>query len=170
MNFSIIVPTYNEESDIDILLTSLNEQSYPAYEIIFVDGKSSDETIKKLELFKGQNNNIKIYSDKRFDRNRARNFGIKISGGDIIILLNADVRLSRNFLYHLKQYYEYNKKSYSVMINSRPIIYENNRISNYFLYNHIKIILMIYIKKLTGLKALVAKKLMLISPLLNQLI
>ena len=91
MNFSIIVPTYNEESDIDILLTSLNEQSYPAYEIIFVDGKSSDETIKKLELFKGQNNNIKIYSDKRFDRNRARNFGIKISGGDIIILLNADV-------------------------------------------------------------------------------
>lgn len=138
MKFSIIIPTYNEENDIDILLTSLTEQSYSAYEIIFIDGKSNDDTVKKLELFKGQNNNIKIYSDKRFDRNRARNFGIKISRGDIIILLNADVRLSRNFLYHLKQYYEFNIKADAVLINSRPILDENNRIANYFLYNHIK--------------------------------
>lgn len=136
MKFSIIIPTYNEERDIDMLLNSFLNQTLSAYEIIFVDGDSNDNTLYKLNIFKKKFGNAKIYSDKRFDRNRARNFGIRESKGDIILLLNADVRLSSNFLYHLKQYYEFNTNADAVLINSRPILDENSRIAKYFLHRH----------------------------------
>jgi glycosyltransferase involved in cell wall biosynthesis len=138
MRFSIIIPTYNEEKDIDVLLNSILQQSLESYEVIFVDGSSKDNTLNKLEIFKKKCRNVKIYSDERFDRNRARNFGIKVSKGDIILLLNADVRLSKNFLYHLKQYYLFNKNADAVLINSKPIMDENSRIAKYFLHRHIR--------------------------------
>ena len=48
MKFSIIIPTYNEERDIDMLLNSFLNQTLSAYEIIFVDGDSNDNTLYKL--------------------------------------------------------------------------------------------------------------------------
>lgn len=137
MKISIIIPTYNEEKDINVMIDSILSQTILAYEIIFVDGDSKDNTLDELKKFKKKFSKVKIYSDKRFDRNRARNFGIKKSKGDIILLLNADVRLPKNFLYHLEQYYEFNKNAEAVLINSKPILDENNRIARYFLHRHI---------------------------------
>ena len=67
--------TYNEEKDIDVLLNSILQQSFKAYEIIFIDGDSKDNTLNKLEIFK-KIGKVNLFRS-RFDRNRGRNFGLE---------------------------------------------------------------------------------------------
>ena len=44
MIFSIIIPTYNEEEYLPVLLDSIKEQDFNDYEIIVADANSSDRT------------------------------------------------------------------------------------------------------------------------------
>ena len=46
---SIIVPTYNEESNIVECLKSLKALNYPKYEVILTDGGSTDRTVEVAE-------------------------------------------------------------------------------------------------------------------------
>ncbi|NPE09442.1 MAG: glycosyltransferase [Asgard group archaeon] len=48
---SIIVPTYNEESNIALCLQSLKELNYSRYEIIVSDGGSTDRTVEMAKSF-----------------------------------------------------------------------------------------------------------------------
>ena len=59
-NFSIIIPVYNEEKNIGVLLDELGDilGSNYEYEIIVVDDKSTDGTV--AEVIKKMNSNKKI--------------------------------------------------------------------------------------------------------------
>ena len=48
MKISIIIPTYNEEEDIEKCLQSLSEQTYKDIEMVVVDDGSNDDTIQKF--------------------------------------------------------------------------------------------------------------------------
>lgn len=134
---SIIIPTYNEEKDISSLLKCLEDQRLKNFEVIFIDGCSSDKTIEVLKEFKIQSKlEIKIYSDIRFDRNRARNFGIRKSKNEILVILNADVFLTNNFTFFISEFYSNNPKKKNLMINSEPLITGNYIIPKYYLETH----------------------------------
>ncbi|MHA1210938.1 MAG: glycosyltransferase, partial [Candidatus Heimdallarchaeota archaeon] len=62
---SIVVPTYNEESNIERCLTSLRSLNYSNYEIILSDGGSTDKTIEIAEKFVDQ---IVVFSFKSSQR------------------------------------------------------------------------------------------------------
>ena len=49
--FSIIIPTYNSEATLKILLESIHNQSYTDYEVIVVDGDSTDATLEIIQKF-----------------------------------------------------------------------------------------------------------------------
>ena len=49
---SIIIPCFNEENWIEYCLKSLSNQSYKNTEIILVDDKSTDNSVKKASEFK----------------------------------------------------------------------------------------------------------------------
>ena len=49
---SIIIPTLNEEDSLNVLLNELSKFNENIYEIIVVDGKSTDETIKIARKYK----------------------------------------------------------------------------------------------------------------------
>ena len=44
MILSIIIPTYNEEEYLPVLLESIKEQSFDDYEVIVADANSTDKT------------------------------------------------------------------------------------------------------------------------------
>ena len=46
MIFSIIIPTYNEEEYLPVLLDSIKEQDFDDYEIIVADANSTDKTVE----------------------------------------------------------------------------------------------------------------------------
>ena len=111
--FSIIVPTYNEENDIRETLESLVALDWPNKEIIIVDD-SNDSTPLIVSGFATAGLKM-IKPDKRKGRCEARNIGIRASVGDVLVILNADVRLPANFLYSVAPLYESGFESVAVM-------------------------------------------------------
>lgn len=85
---SIIIPTFNEESTIGCLLSSINRQTYPKKEVIIVDDQSSDQTV-----FVARNLGAKVYARKHAERSIQRNFGVSKSSGETLIFLDADMEL-----------------------------------------------------------------------------
>ncbi len=92
---SVVIPTYNEEKFILGALRSLERQTLPreAYEIIIVDGHSSDRTV---DLAKGYVD--KIILQKSDGVAGARNDGVAIARGEIIATTDADCVIPRNWL------------------------------------------------------------------------
>ena len=50
--FSIIIPTLNEEKYLPHLLADLAKQTFQDFEVIVIDGQSTDQTVPKTKLFK----------------------------------------------------------------------------------------------------------------------
>src|SRR3989338_2541440 len=88
---SIIIPTLNEEKYLPKLLKSIKKQNFKDYEAIVADNNSKDKTrhIAKAygcRLVKGGLPAV------------ARNNGAKIAKGGLLLFLDADVVLPKNFL------------------------------------------------------------------------
>ena len=88
MKISIITVCYNSSKTIGDTIKSVNNQTYPNIEHIFVDGLSSDDTINII------NSNAKrnpiVISDSDNGLYDAMNKGILLATGDIIGILNSD--------------------------------------------------------------------------------
>lgn len=89
---SCIVTTKNEEKVIGALLESVKGQSYKDTEIILVDNNSEDETKKIAEKF-----GAKVFN-KGPERSVQRNFGVDKSRGKFVLILDADMVLTKNLL------------------------------------------------------------------------
>jgi|GEM_PF-210601 len=98
IQFSIIIPCYNQAHYLKECLSSIVAQTLTNWEAIIVDDASSEGDINSI---------ICNFSDERFriirhQKNRglaaARNTGISEGSGDIIVLLDADDRLSPSYL------------------------------------------------------------------------
>lgn len=103
-NVSIVMPTYNEESNISMALGSLSEQTvvkkFPEkFETIIVDSNSEDATVDIANNF-----GAKVYEIEEKGILTARSFGIEKAKGDIIVSTNADTYYPKewlgNVLYH----------------------------------------------------------------------
>jgi len=92
---SVIIPVYNSEKTILLALDSILKQSFKDYEIIIVDGLSTDDTLKKVEEL--QENRIKIFSEKDKGVYDAMNKGIQLSHGEWIYFIGSD-----DYLYNEK--------------------------------------------------------------------
>lgn len=95
--FSIIIPTLNEERCLPILLNNLLEQTYQKFDVIVVDGYSNDKTKRKAENFRNKLN-INFYQVKKRNVSYQRNFGAKRAESEILIFLDADTILPKDFL------------------------------------------------------------------------
>ena len=100
LNFSIIIPTLNEEKALPILLHDLSEQTYPHFEIIIVDGFSQDKTKTKVEQFIEKNPHLPIsfYQVEKHNVSFQRNFGALHARNEWIIFMDADNQLPNFFL------------------------------------------------------------------------
>jgi glycosyltransferase involved in cell wall biosynthesis len=84
---SVIVPIRNEERYIGTCLQSLLEQTYPKtlYEILVVDGRSSDQSKKIVEEFARTNEIVRCLDNPEAIAPAAMNIGIRSAAGEIII-------------------------------------------------------------------------------------
>lgn len=104
--FSIIIPALNEEKYLPHLLQDLSLQSFQDFEVIVVDGKSNDQTVKKAREFSDKLPSLTIVtSDKRHVCTQ-RNLGAKSAKADILVFSDADNRLPPYFLLGLKYRWE----------------------------------------------------------------
>ena len=88
MKISIITVCYNSSKTIYDTINSINCQTYPNIEHIFIDGLSADNTLDKIRLNSKKNN--LILSEKDDGLYDALNKGILNASGDVIGLLHSD--------------------------------------------------------------------------------
>ncbi|MGK7391711.1 MAG: TIGR04283 family arsenosugar biosynthesis glycosyltransferase [Candidatus Cyclobacteriaceae bacterium M2_1C_046] len=92
---SVIIPVYNEEKCIRDLLIQLLQ--FNPYEIIVVDGGSTDNTCEVISEF----NEIKLLTSKK-GRAAQLNKGAEEASGNILLFLHADSSLSADALKHVE--------------------------------------------------------------------
>lgn len=115
---SVIIPVRNEAVNIDRLLESLQQQSYPAnlFEVIIVDDHSEDETWSKLSRFHspGLQTIFAKLSDHISEekiiishKKKAIETGIGLSQGTLLVTTDADCIFSPDWLLTLARFYEH---------------------------------------------------------------
>jgi glycosyltransferase involved in cell wall biosynthesis len=86
--FSIIIPAFNAEETILTAIKSIQQQTFQDFEIVLVDGLSSDNTIKWYRRIKRQS--CKIFSEKDKGTYDAMNKGIGYSQGEWLYFIGGD--------------------------------------------------------------------------------
>lgn len=102
LKFSIIIPTYNEEKDIAGTLDTLLSIDYPDKEILIVDD-STDRTPEIVRRYATRG--VRLIHPGGGGRCEARNLGIHNAEGEVVCILNADVRPRPDFLRRLVGHY-----------------------------------------------------------------
>lgn len=96
-SLSFILPCFNGASTLKLCIQALydlDELNSFNYEIILVDNNSTDNSVQIARQF----SEIKIVKEDKQGRSQARNRGIQIARGDIIIFLDIDTLLSKSWL------------------------------------------------------------------------
>jgi glycosyltransferase involved in cell wall biosynthesis len=88
--FSIILPTYNAGSTIEAALDSILSQTFRDFELIIIDGLSSDNTLVIASLYTTKDPRIKISSEADEGIYDAMNKGIQRANGEWIYFIGAD--------------------------------------------------------------------------------
>lgn len=110
---SVIIPTFNNESTIESVIISIQEQTYSKLEIILIDNGSTDATCQIIKKLATYDNRIKLLHSAN-GRSIARNTGLKFAKGDFIQFLDSDdillckkIERAVNFLNKNQDYYAY---------------------------------------------------------------
>jgi glycosyltransferase involved in cell wall biosynthesis len=93
--FSVIIPTYNCGRKLASTVESVLSQPGDLYEIIVVDGGSTDETLRVAE---GYGKDVQVFSEADKGVYEAYNKGIGMSSGKYLIFLGAGDRLREGVL------------------------------------------------------------------------
>ena len=91
-SISCIITTKNEGKVVRAFLSSIKTQNYKNFEIILVDNNSTDETVKTAKTF-----GAKIFTYGP-ERSAQRNLGAKKAQGKYVLILDADMILTKNVL------------------------------------------------------------------------
>jgi len=90
---SIIIPCYNEEKTIDLVLQKVTNYKKYETEIILVNDGSTDNTVRVVNEFK-EKSIILINHENNFGKGKAIDTGVKLATGELVLIQDADLEYS----------------------------------------------------------------------------
>lgn len=101
--FSVVIATYNRGPILDKCLKALLDQTFPArsYEIVVVDDGSTDDTAARIERLRAEHPDGPDWTyhfQANQGRSRARNVGIELAKGSLVVFIDSDVVVVPTFL------------------------------------------------------------------------
>lgn len=121
MKVSIITVCLNSESTINRTIKSVNKQDLKEIEHIFVDGGSVDKTLEVIKC--NSTRNTRIFNQNKKGIYNAMNIGLKNCTGDIVLFLNSDDFLAKDYI--LTKVVEKFSEGYDIVFGN--ISYYNNK-------------------------------------------
>ena len=126
---SIISPVYNREKFILRFIRSIQQQTFHNVEIIFVDDKSSDNSICFIKKYMKKDKRIKLIKNRKNRGTfKTRNIGALYSRGKYIIIPDPDDILSNNILricYNFAEKYRYDFIRFNVYLGNGKLLLGN---------------------------------------------
>jgi polyisoprenyl-phosphate glycosyltransferase len=91
---SVVIPVYNNASTVEELARRIDAALQPAaYEAIFVDDGSSDDSLARLKRIAEENRSAKVISLARnFGQHPAISAGFEHAKGEVVVLMDADLQ------------------------------------------------------------------------------
>lgn len=127
ISLSIITVVKNDEKNIQKTINSVLMQKRRDFEYIIVDGKSTDNTLKKILKYKNKINKLISQNDKGiYD---AMNKGLKYAKGEIIVFCNSGDFFYKNSLKRIV--YLFNKFNYDFVFGTVVRNYTKSKIIKY---------------------------------------
>ena len=103
--FSIIVPCYNIESNVEALFDRLTTDQYANYEVILLDDCSKDDSFDKMRSIAEEQANFSVYQlEKNGGPGLARNLGLKYAKGEYVIFCDSDDEFDINVLSKIERF------------------------------------------------------------------
>ncbi len=119
-NITVIVPTYNEEKSIKSTLIAVKRQKCDlTYEIIVVDGQSTDNTVSIAE------NYAKVYISPKKGKAFQLNYGASKTSGELLIFLDADTIINPYFFQKIYKIFKTHENLYAC---STRVNYHNGKV------------------------------------------
>jgi glycosyltransferase involved in cell wall biosynthesis len=87
---SIIIPVFNAKEKLPVAIGSIVSQTYTDYEIVIIDGSSTDGSVDLIKSYSSANSNIRFISETDKGIYDAMNKGIELSIGKWLFFLGAD--------------------------------------------------------------------------------
>ena len=138
MLLSIIVPVFNEEKNIELLIKKLLKLNFSEInfdiEIIVVNDGSTDKTLEKVEKFQ----EITLINQKNLGKGRAVQNGIKVAKGNYILIQDGDLEYNPEDILKMCKLVETSKKVSIYGSRYKPLYfkvlpryYKNQNLSSY---------------------------------------
>ena len=87
---SVIIPVYNVESYLSKCIDSILCQTYTDFELLLVDDGSSDASGKICDMYKENDNRIRVFHKKNEGVSKARNLALNNALGEFVIFVDSD--------------------------------------------------------------------------------
>jgi dolichol-phosphate mannosyltransferase len=141
---SIIIPSYNEEKNIQPLILKVIEVLAPSnydYEFIFVDDGSTDNTLGEIkQQTKLFNNVFYLQLSRNFGKDHALKAGIDHAGGNAIITMDADLQHPPELLPKMLHLWEKgNNIVYTYRVDPNPHVKKRQKITSKLFYKVINL-------------------------------
>ena len=97
---SVVVPIRNEQAFIEGTLRALLHQDYPPgrYEVIVVDGRSTDQTLDIVRKMATIDSRIRIFDNPLHWSSAARNIGVREARGELIVIVDGHCDVELDYL------------------------------------------------------------------------
>lgn len=88
---SVVIPTRNRATRVTAAIASVEQQTWPSWELIVVDDGSGDDTPAVLAAIAERNERVRVVRhDESQGGSAARNHGIDVARGDVLAFLDDD--------------------------------------------------------------------------------
>ena len=108
---TVVIPCYNQGKYLSETVNSVLASSYRPLEIIIVNDGSKDESLAIAQQLKNTHPEIKLIDQPNGGVAKARNTGVKNATGDIILPLDGDDKIGKDYL----------KKGVEALINNPTV-------------------------------------------------
>ncbi len=105
--FSIIIPAHNEEKVINEIINDFLQQTYPNLEIIVVCHNCEDRTFEVARSLTDKRLKVVELRTPQSGKALALNYALQHSSGDIIVQMDADNRVGKDFLKKVLSYFSH---------------------------------------------------------------
>lgn len=145
MLVSINIVAYNEEENIEKSLSSALNQSYSPIEVFLIDNASGDKTVERARsAYERSGKRVPfsvINNSTNLGFGGGHNVGFRNSAGDVVLCLNADCELDKDYVKYVVEVFKKDTKIGAVqgkLINPKAgkidtaglLIFKNRRVVN----------------------------------------
>lgn len=91
---TVLIPTYNEEANIDRCLAAVERQTHPVFETLVVDGRSGDRTRELASAHEG----VRVLDNPRRLQAAALNLGLGSARGELIVRVDGHCVIAEDYV------------------------------------------------------------------------